>query len=67
MSKFKIGDRVRRVEGTWCEMRVGDIGTIDSFDFKYCFSLKEWKDSKYINNLKSTIIWILYFRFFFDL
>lgn len=41
MTQFKVGDKVRRIEGSYQGMEVGDIGTVVCVDSS-CIKIKEF-------------------------
>jgi hypothetical protein len=36
-SKFKVGDKVRRIKDSWADMKPGDIGTIEKLDYAHLY------------------------------
>lgn len=42
MNTFKVGDRVKRVSGSYCGMLAGDTGTVSEVHFTFGIKLKEW-------------------------
>ena len=39
---FKVGDRVKRVSGGFCDMVAGDIGVVTEVHTEWAIKLKEW-------------------------
>jgi len=52
MTYFQVGDKVKRIQGTWGEMTIGDIGTIIEISPFFGLRLKEYPLTHGVDNFE---------------